>query len=264
MKTLIRVGFLFIFLISCSTINSATTPPTSDVLSTETASVSPVALQNELKVIWESSSHARATEPVKCESCHEVQNGLVLARAGGPEQPTSSGSTGLNGDAPCAQCHEGTVAGNAHPGYTCTRCHDPHSTVASCTDSGCHSTLTQTVVHEIPPTPTDGHPKTGSSFCGGANCHSAATAVAKSAFSIHGSYHARVSCVACHTASGMQAGPAPDGSAWVLLQAVNTEGSVSFEPAFSHEIQLEVSCTACHFENNLWGLDLVSGDEFGR
>jgi hypothetical protein len=264
MKTWIKISFLFILLVSCSNEKSPVTSPAVEILSTETPSPQ-VMQQNEIEAIWENSSHARAAEPVNCESCHETRDGIVLGNIEVLDPPTGQVSAGPSGAGLCGQCHEETLGENAHPGFTCTGCHDPHSTAASCTDSGCHSTIQQDVVYKVPPTPTDGHPKTGASFCGGANCHAAATAVASSAFSIHSSSHARVSCVACHTASGLQTGPSPDGSTWVLLQEVkNTDGEIALEPAFSHDLQLEVDCTTCHFENNLWGLDPVSGEEFGR
>lgn len=265
MQTSIKISLVFIFLVSCSAESLPGTPRTSDALPTETPSPYLAVRQNEVKAIWESGAHARSEEAPTCELCHEVQAGVVLEIAASQEQAASQPGTGMDGNSMCPQCHDVRGGGNAHPGLGCNDCHDPHSTAASCTDSGCHSALRQNAVFAVPPTPTDGHPKSGSSFCGGTNCHAAATAVADSAFSIHRSSHARVSCVACHTASGMQTGPLPDGSSWVLLQEVkNANAEVTLKPAFAHGIQLDVDCTTCHFENNVWGLELVSGDEFGR
>jgi hypothetical protein len=260
MKTSIKISFLFVLLVSCNNIKSPAITPTPESYCMETPSPQSATRQNEIKVIWESGSHAQATKPVKCEACHKVRDSVVLENIELQNQPTNPVDS-ANANSLCGQCHEETIGGNVHPGFTCIGCHDPHSTTASCTASGCHPTM-QGVVYEVPPTPTGGHPKTGSSFCGGANCHPAATAVADSAVSVHGSSHARVSCEACHAASGLQAGPSPDGSAWVLLREIDTNGGGALESAFSHDIQREVNCTACHFENNLWGLKLVSGDEF--
>jgi hypothetical protein len=260
MKTLVKINFLFLLLISCNNLESATTLPTAVILPTGTATPQPSIRQNEIMAIWEDGGHANVTEPVGCEACHKMQNGVVLENAEWQDLQSGQHETVINDDSLCGRCHEESVGENVHTDFTCIHCHDPHNTIASCTASGCHSTM-QSVFYEVPPTPADGHPETGSSFCGGSNCHAVATAVSSDAVSIHGSIHGRLSCMACHDASGMQTGPSNDRSTWGLWRELE---SGEIEPGFSHIVQREVDCGKCHFEENPWGLYLVTGSEFTK
>jgi len=258
MTTSLKIGLIALFLVSCQ---SQTPPPT--VTPTETAqpteTISPQAQvrQNEITLIWENSIHAQAQNPVNCDDCHLTKNGVVLEEAYSRNQQTGQHEA----DSVCGQCHENISAEHAHKSFVCVDCHDPHKVTASCTDSGCHSNI-PTVFYDIPATPVGGHPSSGSSFCGGNNCHSVATAVAQNAGSIHGPAHASVTCEACHDASQSQVGPFAVSGKWVTLLEEEVNGEVARVPAFSHNIQLEVDCARCHFEGNLWGLPLVTGQEF--
>lgn len=196
--------------------------------------------------IWENSIHAQGSDPVNCDDCHRIENGVVL------EDVSES-------NALCSQCHTEVSAGHVHMTFSCIDCHDPHKVEASCTDSGCHTNI-PTVFFELPATPTGGHPNSGSSFCGGTNCHSVATAVVETTETVHGPKHAHVTCEACHDASQLQVGPSPEDY-WVLWQEVEANGSIFIEPLHSHDIQLDVDCARCHFEINPWGLPLITGQE---
>jgi hypothetical protein len=258
MKTLLKISLLLFFLASCQSKSQIPVSPTETVQPTETLSPQIQARQNEITSIWEDSAHARASNPVRCEDCHQTQNGIVLEEVSWRDQQTGQYEAVFGINSPCRQCHENTSAGRAHMTFTCTDCHDPHRISASCTDSGCHSDI-PTVFYELPATPTGGHPNIGSSFCGEANCHPVATAVAETTGSIHGPEHALVTCGACHAASQSQAGPLPDDGKWVTWQEVESNGEVLNESRFPHNIQLEVVCARCHFENNPWELNLVIG-----
>lgn len=259
MKTLKLINLLFLLLAACSDVESAVSSPAATIPSVVTLSPQPGARQKEITALWESGIHAQLEQPVECDACHEIRDGLVIETTEWvdvrPDKPDLiAGRKTL-----CGRCHAKSVGGKVHLDFTCTSCHDSHTVRASCTESECHTGM-QTVFYEIPPTPTDGHPNTGSSFCGGANCHPVATAVVNAAVSVHGSDHANVSCVACHDEGGAVAGPSMDGKAWILWQP-DEDGGTS-EPAYSHNIQLEVNCAGCHFENNPWGLELVTGSEY--
>jgi hypothetical protein len=172
----------------------------------------------------------------------------------------------------CEDCHEdeGSVAaadyhtGEAvHQGFECVRCHDPASTAASCTNSACHTGIL--VSGEGPPaTPSGGHTTASGPFCGGQGCHPQATAAAARPQSIHNSRHAQVSCAACHDAGSAQAGPGPDGGPWVSWRTIDQDGTAQSEPYFSHQIQAEVDCRRCHFNDNPWDLPQVNRDEFSQ
>lgn len=264
MKTTLKIGLIGLFLAACQ--GGALTPtetPTTTVIPTQTESPLMQARRNEIASIWENSIHAQTAQPVQCEDCHLLKNGLVLETVSRRNQQTGQHEAVSDLDVLCSQCHEGVSAEHAHIGFLCVDCHDPHKVGAACTDSGCHSNI-PTVFYEIPATPVGGHPANGSSFCGGNNCHSVATAVAQSAGFIHGPAHASVTCEACHDASQLQVGPFADNGNWVTMQEDGFNGEVVRTPTFSHDIQLEVDCARCHFEDSSWGLPLVTGQEFEK
>ncbi|MCK5053054.1 MAG: hypothetical protein KAR65_02175 [Anaerolineales bacterium] len=112
--------------------------------------------------------------------------------------------------------HTAVVVGGAHADYSCTDCHDAHSTTpASCGAAGCHDDMAA----DIP-----GHDEA----------------------------HEAVSCVACHDAGGKAVGPDDDLGAWITFLPPDSEG-VSY-PFSSHNTQLEANCDRCHYPNNTWGL----------
>jgi hypothetical protein len=124
----------------------------------------------------------------------------------------------------CGKCHNDpdlnqpghttVVVGGAHADYSCTDCHDAHSTIASCGAAGCHDDMSA----DIP-----GHDEA----------------------------HESVSCVACHDADDMEIGPDEDLGTWITFLPPDSEG-VSY-PFTSHNTQLEASCDRCHYPNNPWG-----------
>ncbi len=229
--------------------------PTNTPLPTQTSTPQIPERQNEITTIWGASVHAAAEDPVECEDCHSVENGIVVDVLRESNPLTGQSEAGLGEDSICNQCHQSPSIGSAHPTFACVDCHDPHIVKISCTDSGCHSNI-PIVFYELPATPTGGHPTTGSSFCGGGNCHPAATAVAQTSGSVHGPAHASVTCEACHGNNSLLAGPSIEDSRWVLFQE---DGG---ELRFSHDLQSKVDCSRCHFENNPWELSQVSGLEF--
>jgi hypothetical protein len=264
MKTSLKFCILLFFLASCQSSGQALALPTGMAPQpTETLPPQVSLRQNEVASVWETSPHAQATAPVQCDSCHQVENGVVLEEVARRNQQTGQYESVTTNEALCSQCHEIPVAGGVHMTMTCTDCHNPHRVKSSCTDSGCHSTI-PTTFFTLPATPTGGHPNGGSSFCGGTNCHSVATAVASTAGSIHGAEHALVDCATCHDAGQMQVEPSPENGRWVTWLEVETSGQVFNESHASHNIQREVDCARCHFENNLWGLNPVMGEEFQK
>jgi hypothetical protein len=152
---------------------------------------------------------------------------------------------------------------SAHVNLECVACHEPHGVKASCSNSGCHAAIRPE--SSLPPaTPTGGQHPNNTAFCGGANCHPAATQAAASDDSIHGAVHASVSCIACHDASGMPVGPSPELGAWVTFSAGEPDGIKEARPSMSHNVQAQVDCNRCHFDGNTWGLPRVTGNEFRR
>jgi hypothetical protein len=219
-------------------------------------------------VLLNQSPHAGSFD---CNVCHESSGTTISSPIAWWNQESGQYEPVADSNALCGQCHHdietlrqrvGTKDA-VHTGFECTSCHNPHSTVALCSQSGCHETVRPESV--IPPaTPSGGlHPNVGASFCGGPNCHPAATQAALSSNSIHGATHSSVSCSACHDASGMQVGPSKELGTWVPLRTTEVGGVAIARPYESHDIQTKVDCSRCHFEGNEWGLPSVTGNEFG-
>ena len=207
---------------------------------------------------------------IPCEVCHEANGTGFAASVSWWDSETRQNLPIVNGTELCEKCHldsdefhyKVNLDDSVHAGFDCIACHNPHSTLASCSNSGCHEQIRPE--SSLPPsTPTGGVHPNNSSFCGGANCHPAATQVALSNTSIHGSTHASVSCIACHDASGARVAPSPELGVWMPLQLQEKDGAQISVPFRSHDIRRDVQCSRCHFEGNEWELPLVTGDEFG-
>ncbi|MGB2895416.1 MAG: hypothetical protein WBB65_04535 [Anaerolineales bacterium] len=114
--------------------------------------------------------------------------------------------------------HTAVVVGGAHADYSCTDCHDAHSTTAaSCGAAGCHDDM-------------------GADIPG------------------HDDSHESVSCVACHDAGEMAVGPDDDLGAWITFLPPDSEGVSN--PFTSHNTQLDASCDRCHYPSNPWDLSV--------
>ncbi len=265
---------------STGTLSPATTPPPFSpipLLPEPSMTPSPVATATAPDLseeqAWSKSPHgmlASAAAAVPCKDCHQAVAGNIIGTqiawwdAAAQRYESVADVSTL-----CQKCHQQpeptlqpTDAKAAmHGNYPCTACHDPHTTVASCTNSGCHANVRQT--NDMPPaTPAGGHPQLGNPFCGGRNCHPAATAAAMQPRSVHGAAHINVSCEACHAAGDLTPGPGKDGGQWVIWQGSTASPGATPASYFPHVIQLDVDCQRCHFANNPWGLRLVTGDEF--
>lgn len=134
---------------------------------------------------------------VPCNVCHRVKKGEVqpefawLSIPPIDEYEDLSSTTDL-----CLKCHgQIDIAGhempdlaNAHAAYTCTQCHDPHTTTATCASEICHADVLN------PTTPIVGHDED----------------------------HQAVTCWACHDAAGLAAGPDEQGKWVTFLPASST------------------------------------------
>jgi len=128
---------------------------------------------------------------VTCNICHRVKKDVVqpeyawLSVPPIDEYEYVATTTEL-----CMKCHgEMDIVGhgvpnlaNAHQGYTCTECHDAHSTTATCASELCHASVANQA------TPTPGHDEN----------------------------HAAVTCWACHDMDGQTVGPDDQGK-WVTF-----------------------------------------------
>ena len=184
---------------------------------------------------------------VPCETCHIVDsNGIAGKNAW--LNPISMEYEEVNTPTElCEMCHVSTaggsfgrvagsrgidLGGSAHIKYAgtlgdtppqyCTDCHDPHSQeLTTCED-----------------------------------CH---TGVRDSATHMKG-YNSvmldKVSCIACHDASGADVGPNPDDETgpWTTTETTTARGSTTTSAILSHSIQWSVACDRCHSKENAYGL----------
>jgi hypothetical protein len=168
-----------------------------------------------------------------CESCHWVKNGVAEAEISWTNIQTGYHETVATTTDLCEKCHTDTATlrhkrdlkDGVHQEYTCTQCHDPHSTSANCTASGCH-------------------PEVGTE---------------PEAVAGHDADHRAITCVACHDAAGLEVGPLEDQAVWITFRTTELLGRTNVEPYVSHHLQLQVQCTRCHYPDNPWELSLVEG-----
>jgi len=193
---------------------------------------------------------------VPCETCHTVEaNGIVNAGITWFNPVEEEYQEVSNPTELCEKCHVSTaggsfgmvagsrgieLGGSAHINYAgflgtvppptyCSDCHDPHSLEPKqCVD--CHEDVTTSDTHML-------------------------------------GYNAlmldKVTCMACHDASGLDAGPDPRedmGDLWVTQETTFGRGGPSTDYVLSHSIQYEVSCDRCHSKGNIHGLSTLDSD----
>jgi hypothetical protein len=192
---------------------------------------------------------------IGCETCHPVVDGVVQPELAWLNSVTMEHEPVNTSNELCQKCHVDTkgvavtggtgvshgiiLGGSAHlnwagqlpqghrPSY-CSDCHDPHSAQPKqCVD--CHEDVLTSETH-----------MKGLS-----------------------AEHANVTCMACHDASGLSAGPNPDGGedAEFVTLGISGGGMGGGEPTtayvHSHSIQWQVDCSRCHFEENPWELPVL-------
>lgn len=217
---------------------------------------------------------------IGCAMCHRMENGVAEpkpvwfdARTGFYE--TISSSTEL-----CSKCHLDNetlrharhLGEYAHRDFNCTDCHDAHSLSAGCSDGGCHTNI----YFPHPGIRSEHRVQTDASEC--SECHNSVADihmnileetpvncmdchgniigghVSRAMVLGHGEAHEKVSCVACHDAAGFDVNSTEEDGEWIPYRTVQLLGRGSTEPYQSHNIQLEVDCTRCHYSENPWDL----------
>ena len=179
---------------------------------------------------------------IGCEVCHQMENGAVQGEIAWLNPITGYHETVISPTDLCEKCHTNTetlkhkraLGDQAHDGFICTSCHNPHSAVASCTQSGCHIEISEA---------------------------GPATSQPQAIYWNHRDpAHVNLACVACHDASGLEVGPLENQQVWMTFRTVLLLGRQNNEPYQSHDLQAVVDCGRCHFFGNPWGLnDQVKG-----
>jgi hypothetical protein len=205
-----------------------------------------------------------------------MQEGVVLSGFAWYDQQTAFYETASTSTDLCEHCHitnetlmhKRELGAGAHAEFTCTTCHDPHSTQASC--DACHVEDLQAA-----PIPIDSsvcyhcHQPHGESFdC--LYCHqpadlhltdNGAPFIFSRLLITHSQVHQRVTCVACHDASGLEVVYDPDSDSWRTIRSTFLLGKVVTANYQSHQLQGQVDCSRCHNDDNIWDLPVYAGDE---
>ncbi len=192
---------------------------------------------------------------IDCTTCHQMERGVSLPGIAWLNTVTGQYEAVNTSDELCTKCHLTTAGvsasggrgvthavdtrGSAHANWAgewpqadrpqyCTDCHDPHSTEPlECLD--CHQDIPASTTHVM---------------------------------GLNAVMLDKVSCTACHDASGMEVGPSPDadqnGVFVTVVSAVGRDGQQTTIYSYSHSIQWQVLCDRCHFAGNEWGLPVLS------
>jgi hypothetical protein len=218
-------------------------------------------------------------ENIGCEICHRVLNGDVEAEINWLDISTNYYETVETSVELCEKCHltndtlkhQREFKGSVHETFTCTDCHNPHSTTANCTAGGCHLDFSdKEAVHieehldqineddceECHKGVADIHMnflEETPTAC--MDCHSSLMGQRGEIYQLaHSKIHENLWCVACHDSSNLEVGPLENESEWVVFRLYEVLGQSINEPYKSHQVQLEVNCKRCHFIDNPWGL----------
>lgn len=191
---------------------------------------------------------------VPCETCHRVEANGIVTPGIAWLNPITMDYVAVNTSTElCEKCHvttngnafgsavdhKITLGGSAHLNYGgfigevpppsyCADCHDPHTLEPTqCVD--CHEGVTT----------SDTHMK---------------------------GYNAimldKLTCMACHDASGLDVGPPPgdEGGPWVTQVTSVGRAGPTTEFVLSHSIVYDVACDRCHFVDNANGLTVLTAD----
>jgi len=182
------------------------------------AGVSLASLTASAQPVW---------SPVGCAVCHSGDPETIEGEIAWLDVPSAllysavETSTEL-----CQKCHLAgevedhlsIVVSGSHQEMSCTDCHAPHDTTASCTGSGCHEVFA-------------------------AECEPIET---------HDKPHKEASCAACHDADGLAIDWNESDQVWDTVVPSSMEGE--YRTYASHALILEVACERCHEPgNHPWG-----------
>ncbi|MCB9420036.1 MAG: hypothetical protein H6667_09540 [Ardenticatenaceae bacterium] len=218
-------------------------------------------------------------QDIGCAICHRMENGVADSEIAWLDISTNYYETVASSTELCGKCHADTETlrhsreiGSAHPDFTCTDCHDAHTTTASCTTGGCHADITARFPVFIP----EHSDQVNNEEC--TNCHSSVADIHMNILdetpvacmdchkllmggfaqvryqAAHSNLHATVTCVACHDGSGLEVGLLPNQDQWVTFRTTSLLGRDTTAPYQSHDMQREVDCARCHYPDNPWGL----------
>ncbi len=223
-----------------------------------------------------------AWQDIGCAVCHHVEDGVAEADIAWLNVSTNYYETVTSSTALCEKCHADSetlqhgrhISDSVHADFTCTDCHDAHTTIASCTAAGCHTEFTTRYPTFIPEH-TDQMDEQECTVCHASvadihmnildetpvaclECHEFQMGeYAEPRYqTAHSNVHANVACTACHDGSALEVGPMPNGDQWITFRTTSLLGRDSTTPYQSHNVQREAECVRCHYPDNPWSLPL--------
>lgn len=213
---------------------------------------------------------------IDCAICHQTEGGFVEASISWFDRLTNERQEVDNSSQICEKCHRDKepslhhkrdLGSGAHANFTCTSCHDPHSTAANCSSKGCHHAPVSDngecvnchpdalASHTMEQMHSGGHD------CLGCHADVINASMSDSTTAAHTIHMTKIACVACHDASGLQVGPLEQAGVWMTWRTVETPLGSSTEPYQSHTLQRSVDCQKCHYAENPWGLPMFDAAE---
>jgi len=182
------------------------------------AGVSLASLTASAQPVW---------SPVGCAVCHSGDPEMIEGEIAWLDVPPALVYSAVEtSNELCEKCHLAgdvenhlsAVVSGSHLDMTCTDCHDPHDTTASCSGAGCHE------IFALECEPIETHDKP----------------------------HMEASCAACHDADGLAISWNESDQVWDTVIPASTASG--YRTYTSHALILEVACERCHEPgNHPWG-----------
>ena len=221
-------------------------------------------------------------QDIGCPVCHRVEDGVAEPEIAWLNMNTNYYETVASSTQLCEKCHADSetlqhgrhITNSVHADFTCTDCHDAHTTTASCTAAGCHTDFTTRYPVDIP----EHIDQITEQEC--QDCHSSVADIHMNILdetpvaclecheyqmgeyagvryqAAHSNIHAAVTCIACHDGAALEVGLIPTEGQWVAFRTISLLGRESTAPYQSHNVQREVACSRCHFPDHVWELPL--------
>ncbi|MBK8021547.1 MAG: hypothetical protein IPK19_08990 [Chloroflexi bacterium] len=158
---------------------------------------------------------------IGCEVCHEPVGDTFRVEAAFWNQSLANYEPVESPDDLCAHCHEGSHGfevteevrkDDAHPGWSCLDCHDPHGGSVACTD-----------------------------------CHDATTGPGAEEHLTHTDVH----CTACHDAGNLGLWRDYDAGSQYEDVVITRRFAHTLTSWPSHNLQTEVACQRCHHPGSI-------------
>ena len=218
---------------------------------------------------------------IGCDVCHPMGIESADLNVAWRDAVTGYSETLITSTELCEKCHHDTdtlhykvdLGTQVHVDFACIDCHEPHSTRASCGNTGCHDDVVaimaiynpshlgisdKAVCVKCHTRGMDEHTmyvkEVGTDDC--LSCHSNLIDIPQtSAVQLgHTIYHQSVSCSACHDASGSLVEPEDGKDEWTNIRLFELLGRTNRVAFTSHNLQRNVDCRRCHYDGNPWDL----------